>query len=289
MSTQNQVALQRKQQITNLVDNEQIQSRIVKLFDNNSDKAEKFRATIMNMALDYSLSNCTPQSIVKSALDIAEVGLPLAKSLGQAYIVKYKTDAQAQIGYKGWLAIAERCGKSVKAKPIFSCDFFKMYDNGFDETVEFIPNYDERQDHNVSWVENNLKGVLVALKDHQTDFVTNQFVSFDRIKKIAGMSPTLDGVDEDGNLKRKTSYKTGQLIQAVYDTWNLEMYQAKAIKYVVSKTPMNEQMAQAVELDNKRDTKAIEDKSTKHEPKVSFEDLINDDVNSDEVKLSNEE
>lgn len=277
MNTQNQVALQRKQQITNLVDNEQIQYRIVKLFGNNQDKAEKFRATIMNIAMDYSLNTCTPQSIVKSALDIAEVGLPLAKSLGQAYIVKYKADAQAQIGYKGWLAIAERCGKSVKAKPIFKCDFFKMYDNGFDETVDFEPNYDERQDHNVAWVEENLRGVLVALKEHKTGFITSQFVSFDRIKKIAGMSPTLNGVDENGQLKRKTSHKTGKVIQAVYDTWNLEMYQAKAIKYVVSKTPMNEQMAQAVELDNQRDIQAISDNKKPAQPKVSLDELMNDE------------
>ena len=270
MNTQNQVALQRKQQITNLVDNEQIQDRIVKLFGNNQDKAEKFRATIMNIAMDYSLNTCTPQSIVKSALDIAEVGLPLTKSLGQAYIVKYKADAQAQIGYKGWLAIAERFGKSVKAKPIFKCDFFKMYDNGFDETVEFEPNYDERQDHNVAWVEENLRGVLVALKDHKTGFITSQFVSFDRIKKIAGMSPS-----------KNSSYSP-------YSTWNLEMYQAKAIKYVVSKTPMNEQMAQAVELDNQRDIQAISDNKKPAQPKVSLDDLMNDEEVIEANEVSDE-
>lgn len=287
MTVQNQVALQRKHQITNLVDNTQIQERIIKLFGDDKTKAEKFRATIMNIALDYTLKDCTPQSIVKSALDIAEVGLPLAKSLGQAYIVKYKRDAQPQIGYKGWMAIAERCGKLTKAKPIFKCDFFKMYDNGFDETIEFVPNYDERKDHDVSWVENNLKGILVSVKDKNSGFIISQFVSFDRIKKIAGMSPTLDGVDSDGNLKRKISMKTNNPIHAVYDTWNLEMYQAKAIKYVLSKMPMNEQLAQAVELDNQRDINAIHD-NKQQEHKVTLDDLMNDDVIDTEEVANNE-
>lgn len=253
---------QRKNQISSLVDNRQFKERIINLFGANQAKAEKFRATIMNIALQPSLAQCSPASIMQSALQIAELELPLAKGLGQAYIVKYRNDAEAQIGYKGWLAIAERCGKFVKAKPVFKCDHFAMYDNGFDETVEFQPNFDERQDHDVKWVDSNLRGVLIAIKDQKTGVVSNNFVSYQRILKIAGKSPS-----------RNSKYSP-------YSEWNLEMYQAKAIKYVVSKTPMSEQLAQAVELDNQRDIKAIEDKnkatSDRNEP--SLDDLMQEDV-----------
>lgn len=232
----------RKSQITKIIESDEIHNRISILFQNNKDKAERFRATLLNVALDESLRTCTPASIVKSALMIAELGLPLAKGLGQAYIVRYKQDAEAIIGYKGWLALAERSGKAVKAKPVFKCDEFELIDNGFDETVTFKPNYDERQEYKPAWVKDNLRGVLVSIRDNVTGVVSNTFVSVGKLNQIAGVSPSV----------KKGSYSP-------YTEWGLEMFQGKALKYVLSKTAMNETIGRAVEIDNQLDTKAIED------------------------------
>jgi len=234
--------VERKSQITRMMESGEITNRLNSLFSENKDKASKFKATLLNIALDNSLNACTPASIVKSALMVAELGLPLAKGLGQAYIVKYKQDAEAQIGYKGWLALAERNGKAVKAKPIFKCDEFELIDNGFDETVVFKPNYDERKEFQPSWVKDNLKGVLVAIKDINTGTISNTFVSVGKLNQIAGVSPSV----------KKGSYSP-------YTDWGLEMFQGKAIKYVLSKTAMNEDLGRAVEIDNQMDIKAIED------------------------------
>lgn len=238
--------VERKNQITNIMNSKEITERLNSLFSKNEDKASKFKATLLNIALDNSLNTCTPASIVKSALMVAELGLPLAKGLGQAYIVKYKQDAEAQIGYKGWLALAERNGKSVKAKPIFKCDEFQLIDNGFDETVIFKPNYDERQEFKPEWVKANLKGVLVAIKDFNTSVISNSFVSVGKLNQIAGVSPSV----------KKGGYSP-------YTDWGLEMFQGKAIKYVLSKTAMNEDLGRAVEIDNQMDIKAIEDNREK--------------------------
>jgi len=224
------------------MNSKEITDRLNSLFSKNEDKASKFKATLLNIALDNSLNTCTPASIVKSALMIAELGLPLAKGLGQAYIVKYKQDAEAQIGYKGWLALAERNGKSVKAKPIFKCDEFELIDNGFDETVVFKPNHDERKEYQPQWVKDNLKGVLVAVKDINTGVISNAFVSIGKLNQIAGVSPSV----------KKGGYSP-------YTDWGLEMFQGKAIKYILSKTAMNEDFGRAVEIDNQMDIKAIED------------------------------
>lgn len=224
------------------MNSKEITDRLNSLFSKNEDKASKFKATLLNIALDNSLNTCTPASIVKSALMIAELGLPLAKGLGQAYIVKYKQDAEAQIGYKGWLALAERNGKSVKAKPIFKCDEFELIDNGFDETVVFKPNHDERKEYQPQWVKDNLKGVLVAVKDINTGVISNAFVSIGKLNQIAGVSPSV----------KKGGYSP-------YTDWGLEMFQGKAIKYILSKTAMNEDLGRAVEIDNQMDIKAIED------------------------------
>lgn len=233
--------VERKNQIVKIIESGEISSRLVSLFANDEDKAVKFKATLLNIALDANLQTCTPASIVKSALALAELNLPLAKGLGQAYIVRYKADAEAIIGYKGWLALAERSGKAVKAKPVFKCDEFDLIDNGFDETVVFRPNYDERQEFKPEWVRENLRGVLVSVKD-QSGIISNNFVSVGKLNQIAGVSPSV----------KKGSYSP-------YTDWGLEMFQGKAIKYILSKTAMNETIGRAVEIDNQMDIKAIED------------------------------
>lgn len=256
--------IERKNQITGLLSNPEVSSRLISLFSKDENKAEKFKATLMNIALDATLLQCTPASIIKSALQLAELELPLAKGLGQAYIVKYKADAEAVIGYKGWLALAERGGKSVKAKAVFKCDVFSLEDNGFDETVTFRPNYDERKDFEPDWVEQNLKGVLVSIKDNSTKTISNNFVSFGKIKQIAGKSPA-----------RNSKFSP-------YVDWGLEMYQAKALKYVLSKTPMTEQIARAVEIDNKLDIERIQE--VKKDTSINLEDLIDIEIENEEAK-----
>jgi len=253
----------RKAELNKFLSSGDLSSRFVSLFQNNENKASKFKATIVNLALDSSLSQCSISSILKSALDVAEINLPLAKSLGQAYIVKYKRDAEPVIGYKGWLALAERNGKIVKAKPIFKCDHFKMIDNGFDETIDFVPDLENRKEYESKWVEENLVGILVSYKDISSGVISNNYVSFGKIKQLAGKSPA-----------RNSKYSP-------YVDWSLEMYQGKAIKYVLSKTPMNDSLARAIEIDNKVDIENINEQ--KQSKGLDLNKIINEQENEDTV------
>lgn len=237
----NNPVVERKNQIVKIIESGEINSRLAALFSNDEPKATKFKATLLNIALDAGLQTCTPVSIVKSALMLAELDLPLAKALGQAYIVRYKQDAEAVVGAKGWLALAERAGKTIKVKPVYNCDEFEMIDNGFDETITLKPNLDERKEFEPKWVEENLKGILVAVRDNTTHVISNTWVSVGKIKQIAGKSPS-----------RGKGFSP-------YNDWAIEMYQAKAIKYVLSKTAMNETIGRAVEIDNRLDIKSVED------------------------------
>lgn len=233
----------------------------------SSEQAKKFSAALLNIALEPNLAECSPQSIVNCALRIAELGLPIAKHLGQAYIVGYvkkdkngnpiETNAQTIIGYKGWLSLMERAGKSVKANPIYSCDDFKMIVNGFDESISLIPDYDARKDEDDIWVKQNLKGILISIKDHKTSWVTNQFIPFAKIQKIVGVSPS-----------SASKYSP-------YQNWAIEMFQAKAIKYVLSKTPLNEIIAKAIEMDNVIDKEEVLSNIEKNIPKKTFPELEN--------------
>lgn len=259
LTAQQKMAVERKTKITSIIESGQIANRLQSLFSNDEDKRHKFQASLLNIALDASLQSCSPESIVKSALMIAELDLPLAKGLGQAYIVRYKQDAEAQIGYKGWLALAERANKSVKAKPIFKCDEFDFIDNGFDELITFKPNFEERREFEPKWVNENLTGVLVAVRDNSNGVVSATFVSIGKLKQISGVSPSI---------------KAGKY--SPYTDWGLEMYQGKALKYVLSKTAMNEQIGRAVALDNVIDTQAVESvRAEQLSKQVNLNDIAN--------------
>jgi recombination protein RecT len=72
------------------------------------------------------LANADPMSIYQAAATAATLDLPLNGSLGFAYIVPYKDKergqvAQFQIGYKGFIQLAQRSGqfKSIASAPIY--------------------------------------------------------------------------------------------------------------------------------------------------------------------------
>ena len=165
---------QRKVDIKHYIGSAGIQSRIKSLLS-DPNKKEKFAATLLNVALDDSLVYCTPESIVKSGLQAAELDLPLNKNMGLAYIVKYKKDAEFQIGYKGWQLLAKRAGINLRATPIFDCDQFEMVSDGFDTVVKHIPDVDNQKDYEPAWVEGHLRGVLVSTKENNE--ISHRFVT----------------------------------------------------------------------------------------------------------------
>ena len=233
------MSLEKKTQITTFLNSSDIKDRIVSLFSRNETKAEKFKAALLNVALEPHLQNCSTASIIKAALTAAELDLSLSKNLGQAYIVKYKADAELSIGYKGWKRLAERADKVTKDKPVYKCDKFEFVDYGFTETIIFTPNFNERKEHLPTWCEENLLYMLVCVKDLKNNNVENHVISADKLKQIAGFSPSK------------------QSKHSAYVDWYIEMMRAKAIKYVLSKTALNDdRLAQAIEVDNSFDFKA---------------------------------
>lgn len=58
-----------------------------------------------------ALQACDPKGLVMEALKAATLRLPINRNLGFAWIVPYKGQAQMQIGYKGYLQLAQRTGQ----------------------------------------------------------------------------------------------------------------------------------------------------------------------------------
>ena len=81
------------------------------------DNAGLFTASLIDVYMgDTNLQKCDPNAVVMEALKAATLKLPINKNLGLAYIVPYKdkggkSHPQMQIGYKGYVQLAQRTGQ----------------------------------------------------------------------------------------------------------------------------------------------------------------------------------
>lgn len=74
--------------------------------------SDLFVASLIDIyASDNYLQKCQPQAVVMEALKAATLKLPINKNLGFAYIVPYGNEPQFQLGYKGYIQLAQRTGK----------------------------------------------------------------------------------------------------------------------------------------------------------------------------------
>lgn len=213
---------------------------------------DDFKRLLIEISSTNGLMDCTPKSIVSSAISLLELNLSLSKMIGQAYVLPFKNKgvsiATPIIGYKGWIALANREGVKIKATHIFKGDKYKIWsEDGFTNKVEYEKKifegdeaymYDGRlekvKDGNLTWNELNLIGVNIAINDNGN--IDNIFVSHSKLRQIMGT-----------------------VNNPVYEKWYIEMMGAKATKYVLSKMPFaDEQLLKAIEIDIKSDIIAIE-------------------------------
>ena len=208
-------------------------SQISTIVGNDKAKASVFASAIVNMVNDGGLRNCSPESIVNTAMQIVQIGLHPNKLFGQAYVVPYKGVAQLQIGYKGLISLGYRNGWKFRAVSVYTCDRFKQNFGGIKDEIIFDPNYDERDETSASWVFANLKGVLVYAVDKQgAEF--SEFVSKKKLEQLRTTSPNQN--------------KEG--LSGTWANWAEEMYKAKAIKHVASRLPINDSLAEALSLED---------------------------------------
>ncbi|MBO6178504.1 MAG: recombinase RecT [Selenomonadaceae bacterium] len=101
----------------------------------NTDKVKKRFSDVLGKHADGFISsllavcNETPQlleidnptTIIAAALQAATLKLPINKNLGFAHIVPYKGQAQFQMGWKGYVQLAERTGqyKTINAGVVY--------------------------------------------------------------------------------------------------------------------------------------------------------------------------
>lgn len=98
-------------------------------------RAPQFVTSLVSAANnDKNLAACEPQSVVTAALTAASLDLPVNSNLGFAYLIPYKnnkenkTSCQFQMGYKGFIQLAQRSGfyKTINASEVREGEIVKQ-------------------------------------------------------------------------------------------------------------------------------------------------------------------
>ena len=96
-----------------------VKNRLEKILESSP---ESFISSILTIYRGNSkLQDCSPSSILNAAVMAAILKLPITPSLGFAYIVPYKGQAQFQIGFKGMIQLAMRSNlyRTINAGKVF--------------------------------------------------------------------------------------------------------------------------------------------------------------------------
>jgi len=104
--------------ITKLVKDEGFQKEAEKTL---GDGAQAFLSSVLSLTnADDKLKALDPVALYNTCLMAAAIRLPFNSNLGQAYIIAYKGKPQLQIGWKGFVQLAQRSGlfKTIGSNPV---------------------------------------------------------------------------------------------------------------------------------------------------------------------------
>lgn len=117
----------------------------------DKETAKKFIADISSVVgNNYQLKKCTTNSIITGGLLAQSLNLPLAQSLGFAYLVPYKSDgymvAQFQVGWKGLVQLCLRTNQyeCIGVRPVHKGEWVGQDEFG-EDVFKFNHKYDNEE------------------------------------------------------------------------------------------------------------------------------------------------
>lgn len=146
-----------------------------------------------------TLLKCTPMSLAKAVIEASELGLEPSGILGHAYLVPYQnrqngqTEAQLQIGYRGFIELAGRSGRirSINAEVVYEGDEFEFL-RGTEEFLRHRADLDRPDD-----AAPRCAYAVAHYKDGGVDF---ELVSLAKIEQAKRSSKTADRKDSPWQL-----------------------------------------------------------------------------------------
>ena len=150
VKSENQIAEHNLKSVKAYVSDSKIRQKFEEIL---GKKAQGFLASVMQVANQPHLKNAVPATVVNAAMMAATLDLPINSNLGFAYIVPYKrkwkegnqwkesNEAQFQMGYKGFIQLAQRSGQfsRIAATPVYEGQLVSanpLLGYEFDWTVE---------------------------------------------------------------------------------------------------------------------------------------------------------
>ena len=218
-------------------------------------RANQFVTSVLQIVNNNGLlKTATPESVYNAAMTAATLDLPINNNLGFAYIIPYKTKndagqyidvAQFQLGYKGFIQLAQRSGQfqTISACPVYEGQLLE---------------------------ENPLTGFIFDWKEKKSDIIIGYAAYF---KLLNGFEKTLYmTVDE----MKRHGLKFSQTFKKGYGLWKDDfdsMAQKTVIKLLLSKyAPLSIEMQRAVISDqaviNDVDTLDVDYIDNEPEPKA---------------------
>lgn len=193
---------------------------------------QQFMSSVLSLAnSNPELQKCDPVKLYNVCLMSAAIKLPFNQNLGQAYVIAYKGEPQLQIGWKGFVQLAQRSGqfKTINCTDVREGEI-KNNDRLTGE-IEF------------EWIEDEAERSKASIIGYVAFFeLLNGF------RKMLYMTKA----ELDAHAKRYSqTYKKG------YGVWkdNFDaMAQKTVIKLILNKyAPLSVDMQKAIELDQSDD------------------------------------
>lgn len=210
--------------IKNTLNSENIYKRIQEMLGR---KPDAYITSVMQVVSSNTmLANVDAESITGAVFTACAMNLPLNNNLGLAYIVPFKGSAQLQIGYKGFLQLAQRTGqvKSINAVAIYSED-----------------------------TEDDVKHRLTSLIPKQPKGEVVAYVA--RLETITGFEAHVSMTNqelEEHAFKYSQTYKAAKSKGQNYSVWHQNwdaMAKKTVIKALMKYCPMSVELQKAIESD----------------------------------------
>lgn len=226
-SEMSNLSVQQKQNlmtIKNTLNSANIYTRIQEMLGR---KPDSYITSVMQVVSSNTmLANVDAESITGAVFTACALNLPLNNNLGLAYIVPFKGSAQLQIGYKGFIQLAQRTGQ------IKSINAIAVYDTDTDESV---------MKRLTSLIPQNVSGEVigyVARLETITGFEASVTMTVEEIKQHA--------------FKYSQTYKSAESKGQNYSVWHQQfdaMAKKTVIKGLMKYCPMSVELQQAIESD----------------------------------------
>lgn len=258
------LTVQQKQNLVNVknvLNSDSVKARIQEMLGRKPDAY--ITSVLQVLSSNAMLADVNAETITGAVFTACALNLPLNNNLGLAYIVPFKGSAQLQIGYKGFIQLAQRTGqiKSINAIAVYDTD---TEESALKRLTSILPQK----------VQGNVIGYVA------------------RLETITGFEAHVSMTNEELEAhadKYSQTYKSAKSKGKTYSVWHQNwdaMCKKTVIKGLMKYCPMSVELNQALEsdqgvinqdgdidyVDNKDDMRTVNAEKVPHE---RFEEFLN--------------